>query len=266
MFEPMDKWLAVDFSGQPYFEHAASPLEILCEQEDKEAGEDRNIFADLADFQCRFLAYLFAGGRVEDWRAVARRLLCFSAAAYPAIYMPYLADLDDYPIGEAPAMPFPLRGLLADLAPVKIPFLHVLTAYTRPPEKNTGGSSRWITAATARLYLLARHHHPFLLGPGNLPYEELARIFGEVPAQQPAEMTAAAYRKMLDRARSRWSIRAQELLARPLERVGAHAEALFREKTFGHREACRRAARGNSHRRGTGRRKLAASIDMAALA
>lgn len=94
---------------------------------------------------------------------------------------------------------------------------------------------------TQRTYLLARAYQPALvtLAGKELTYEDLARIFEKDPLHT---------QKARNRARSRWSARAKEVLRRPLESGGASAAIQF-GKSSSAREKMRASAQGNQNRR-----------------
>jgi hypothetical protein len=229
------------------------PDEILMALEDGECDdEDFDLFREMAFFQMAFLIYCFADKVPEDWRAVAKRAWAFLIAAWPAEFFHRpLAEVSSFTLGTGPVSSYPLASLLEHLEPVRGPFLRIAKEWF--PDR-----THWLRRGACHLYLLARHFQPDLLNSRDLPYEMLAGIFEEIPMPPPgapeswcpAGISAKEWGILKDRARSRWSARAQGLLVRPLEDVGSQAPALFGMKTSRVRDLYAAAAVGNSNRRG----------------
>ena len=101
----------------------------------------------------------------------------------------------------------------------------------------------WLKEGCRRLYLVARAYQPDLVRVGGklAGYEEFAEVFGEFNGHEPT-------RKDRDRARSRWSARAQNVLRIPIQQAGARVPALF-GKSSSVRGKYQQAARGNQNRR-----------------
>jgi len=117
----------------------------------------------------------------------------------------------------------------------------------------------WLKHGVQNLYLIARNYQPGLVTRWDgreLSYERLAGVFGEIP-QAPLGEAAVSWLPpgwgrerweiARDRARSRWSARAQQLIARPIARAYGRAPAMF-GKGAAVRAKYSQAAMGNQNR------------------
>jgi hypothetical protein len=110
------------------------------------------------------------------------------------------------------------------------------------------------------LYLIARNYQPGLVTRWDgreLSYERLAAVFGEIPLAPAGESAVGwlppgwgreRWAIARDRARSRWSARAQQLIVRPIERAHGSAPAMF-GKGAAVKRKYQQAAMGNQNRR-----------------
>jgi len=217
-------------------------------------------FSALADWQEEFLVFAFSSSAPEDWRGVALRAHAVLRAVCPGVIATRTHhELLDIRQGAGMASGhYPLGDLVGDARGMEDRISAVLSYYF--PD-----GREWLKNGTQNLYLLARLYQPGLVTRwnGELSYERLAMVFGEIPAEPqeldpaervrwcPAEVTAEAWEEMKARARSRWSARAQKLIMQPMQRAGASMPALY-GKSQKVREKYRQAARGNQNRKGGG--------------
>lgn len=183
------------------------------------------------------LVYLFADGNVARWEDVALR-----AVAVMRRYTPGL--LPGRKFGELEGM-MERSGLQAKFTMEKFDELTVceerglllekLLGYLFPP------GTRWLKRGTRRVYLLARTFQPLLLRQHGkeLGYERLEEIF---------EGRALLTELERDRARSRWSARAQKLIRIPVEANGGRIALQF-GKSATARAKSAASAKGNTNRK-----------------
>jgi hypothetical protein len=207
------------------------------ELERKEEMEDSGGMMERAWIQEDLLVYLFADGYADRWQDVALRALAVMRRYCPALLVGRrFYELDGLKQRGALQASFPLerfdeitaceeRGVL----------LSGLLGYLFP------GGGRWLKKGTMRVYLLARTFQPLLLrSHGSDPgYERLEEIF---------EGRKLTTRKERDRARSRWSARAQKLIRHPVEANGGRIAMQF-GKSATARERYAAAAMGNENRK-----------------
>ena len=196
------------------------------------------------------LAFLFADRAVERWENVGMRALALLRHVVPELlHGRPLDEVAELARAACVARHFPMGEFLelAECEEGRAVLCRILV-YIYPPRR------RWLYFGTQRAYLLARAYQPELVairklvGPDGakrvrrveLVYEDLAEIF---------EGEAARGALARDRARSRWSARAQAVLRRPIEAAGGTCRLTF-GKSATAREAMARSARGNTNRKG----------------
>lgn len=208
---------------------------------DEEAMEHEEGVVDDADefaFQFNaFLSYCFADAKPHEWEAVAARALAIIRQECPEM-------VATWPRAEAAtgAVMWDVDGY----AKISQAFRERKDLFRRVLGHFFKDQREWLKAGVQNMYLVARHYRPRLVTSFNardLTFTELAVIFGEIPRD--------AERVQQDRARARWSAKAQCLIRKPLERVGDVVPSLF-GKSATVREKYRRAQRGNRNRRGNG--------------
>lgn len=226
---------------------ALDPAEILMRIED---GFHESPLAGVVDAQRAWLRFCFADG-ARHWRKVWARLLATLEELVPELLPDPVPD--DFPSSSDHALA--VKCLAEDVDAVLPQFKTLMGFYLG--DNIRAGRYR---AAVGSLYLLARHYMPFLI-EGDLgrrvDFERIAGVMEEIPLAPnskdhswiPPGMDAAEWRKMCGNARSRWSARAQVLLARPIQQAtGRPGPSLFGEKSATVREKYRLAALGNQHR------------------
>lgn len=206
-------------------------MELMEEGEEMSGRERAWIQEDL-------LVYLFADGYAERWEDVALRTLAVMRRYCPSMLM-------DRKFGELEGLKH-RSGLQAKFTMENFDkmtacdereeLLTGLLGYLFPPGK------KWLKRGTMRVYLLARTFQPLLLrSHGSEPgYERLEEIFLGRRLNTTKER---------DRARSRWSARAQKLIRYPVEANGGRIALQFGKSAT----ACKHyaeAAQGNSNRKG----------------
>ena len=237
---------------------AAAPDEVLMAKEEAAEGWK----ADRSDAWEKLLVFLFADGQPEQWENVAMRGLSVIRHCVPSL-------LTDRSLDEVPAIRkratmqqgFRLTDFVEACEDEDFrEMLRGILDYLFP------AGSDWLSAGCKRIYLIARGYQPWLVqiwkerservrlvetdGAGRprvkyvarkfreqqeMSYEDLARIFGEKP----------------EKARQRWSARAQRVIRMPIESAGGKVHLQFgRSATT--REKCAERARGNQHRKKTG--------------
>jgi hypothetical protein len=235
----------------------ARPDEAMMRWEEGiEDGEDSG-FSALADWQEEFLVFCFADAAPEEWQSVALRAHAVMRAVCPGVFA--ARTFHELLAIRAAARPlagrFPLAHLAEDAQGLERLIGGVLGYYF--PD-----GREWIRHGVQNLYLVARMYQPGLVTRwnGEISYERMAMIFGEIPAE-PVEVEQAArahwcpegmgmeeWLTAKARARSRWSARAQKLIMAPLRSAGARAPSLY-GKTATVRDKYRESALGNQNRR-----------------
>lgn len=215
------------------------PDEALEMKEEQEAAGDDTVM-ERAWIQEDLLVYLFADGYAERWQDVALRVLAVMRRYCAGMLMGRrFGELDGLRQRSGLQAAFPL-GKFDEMTACdeREVLLTVLLSYLFPPGK------LWLMRGTMRVYLLARTFQPLLLrSHGTDPgYERLEEIF------QGRRLTT---QKERDRARSRWSARAQKLIRQPVEENGGRI-ALQYGKSATARANYAAAARGNGNRKGKG--------------
>lgn len=224
------------------------PLAIVMESEDNPPPSQVR-----ADVQSIVFCYCFADARAEDWQTVAVRAHALLATLWPAV----IAGRSRHELaaisGHARTTSgFPLADVVSRFSP------ECFDDYARVMEYYFPDGRHWLFTGTQNLYLIARLYQPGLVTrwARDLPYEQLAQIFGELPhgpaglgtEWQPADMTSEDWRKLCGAARSRWSARAQSLIARKIQSHGGRRPGMF-GKCGEVAEKYRQAAMGNQNRR-----------------
>lgn len=212
------------------------PDEALELKEEGDEGDGRQ----RAWIQEDLLVYLFADGSAERWEDVALRVV--------AVMRRFCAGLlVGRKFGELTGMRR-RSELQAEFSMEQFEemtgceereaLLTGLLGYLFPPGKH------WLKRGTMRVYLLARTFQPLLLrSHGNDPgYERMEEIFLGRPLKTKKER---------DRARSRWSARAQKLIRQPVEANGGRIALQF-GKSATARANYAEAAKGNGNRRKKG--------------
>ena len=221
--------------------HGPQPDEALMAAEDLTGYLDLPARVALMD---RLMVYLFASGALECWESVALR-----AHAVMVHCAPHL--LVGRSRGEIP------RLVVTVGSRESAEGLRAATELVRSEKKGAavlarlidfifpGTGRQWLFRGTQRAYLLARTWQPWLVSQDGkeLSYEDLARIF---------EGDALATPKARNKARSRWSARAQEVLRKPIEQAGGTVRLQF-GKSAGARAKMQQSAKGNQNRLGGGR-------------
>ncbi len=216
--------------------HGLAPDEALMAAEDFSAGGGLPARAALLD---GVLVYLFAGREIGCWQNVALRAHALMVHLTPWLLtgrggqeLPGLREAAG--VNHAESLVASTEVCRGDEQGRET--LGRLLAFLFPAE-----GRRWLKRGTQRAYLLARAYQPALVTDmgKELTFEDLARIF---------EGDALATRKDRDRARSRWSARAQEVLRKPIEAAGGTVRVQF-SKSAGAREKMSRSAQGNRNRR-----------------
>ncbi len=206
-------------------------LEMKEEASAEDAGMQR------AWIQEDLLVYLFADGYADRWQDVALRALAVMRRYCPALLVGRrFYELDGLKQRGGLQAAFPMERFDEMTAcDEREALLCGLLGYLFP----TG--SRWLKKGTMRVYLLARTFQPLLLrSHGSDPgYERLEEIF---------EGRKLRTRKERDRARSRWSARAQKLIRHPVEANGGRIALQF-GKSATARARCAAAAKGNGNRK-----------------
>jgi hypothetical protein len=206
------------------------------DMEQREEPED--VIYRRAWIQEDLLVYLFADGNVERWEDVALRAVAVMRRFTPGL-------LPGRKFGELDGMR-ERSGLQASFSMEKFDeltaceergrLLEILLGYLFPP------GTRWLKRGTRRVYLLARTFQPLLLRQHGreLGYERLEEIFEGRRLETELER---------DRARSRWSARAQKLIRKPVEANGGRIALQF-GKSATARAKSAESARGNKNRQG----------------
>lgn len=184
------------------------------------------------------LVYLFADGNADRWQDVTLRALAVMRRFCPVLLVGRaFAEVEGLRERSCLQAAFPL-GKFDELTACeeREALLTGLLGYLYP------SGSQWLKRGTMRVYLLARTFQPLLLrchgtDPG---YERLEEIFQGRPLKTQKER---------DRARSRWSARAQKLIRQPVEANGGRI-ALQYGKSATARANYSAAAKGNGNRRG----------------
>lgn len=207
------------------------------EMEMREEGEDTD--SRRAWIQEDLLVYLFADGDAARWEDVALRALAVMRRFCPNL----LAGRTFHEVdglrkrgGLQSAFSMEKFDELTACEEREV-LLRVLLGYLFPTGR------RWLKRGTMRVYLLARTFQPMLLSRdhGSEPgYERLEEIF---------EGRKLATKTERDRARSRWSARAQKLIREPVEANGGRIALQF-GKSATARANYATAAMGNGNRRG----------------
>jgi hypothetical protein len=223
--------------GLPW--QAADPCEEAMRAE--EAVDDAE---ERADMQELLLCYAFAEARPEEWESVAVRAHALLATLWPAV----IAGRSRHELAAIcqrarPDGGFPLAEVTGRFTRESYAAFEPVMAYYFPDGR------QWLMGGVQNLYLVARLYQPGLVTRWghDVTYEELARIFGEMPRER-GEMGEDEWRRMCGAARARWSARAQGLIARKIEGHGGRRPAMY-GKGAAVAEKYRAAAMGNSNRR-----------------
>ena len=208
-----------------------------------DAGEEGTLRAWIQE---DLLVYLFADGDASRWQDVALRALAVMRRYCPALLAGRkFREVDGLRQRGGMQAGFPMEKFDELTAcDEREALLRGLLGYLFP------NGRRWLKRGTMRVYLLARTFQPQLLSThGSEPgYERLEEIF------EGRKLTS---KKERDRARSRWSARAQKLIRQPVEANGGRIALQF-GKSATARANYAAAAAGNGNRRG--KRKKSAEI------
>lgn len=245
---------------------AASPWNIpdprecaMIAEEGMSEDEERTEALDL------FLSYCFADAEPAEWRLVACRAHAAIATLWPhTIAMRSQHEILDARTGARAVHGFPLGDLVR-----RFEVMEVLGEFDQVIAFFFPDSRAWLLTGTQHLYLVARLYAPGLVTrwKGDLTFEQMAGVFGEIPLPPEGEDREAwippgwdreAWHTARDRARSRWSARAQNLITRKIESVGASRPQMF-GKGATVAGKYRQAALGNSNRRGNAERTRGAN-------
>lgn len=214
------------------------PDEALERKEEGEDADDASEGTLRAWIQEDLLVYLFADCDATRWQAVALRALAVMRRFCPELLAGRkFLEVDGLRRRAWPTGAFPLEKFDELTAcDEREALLRGLLGYLFPD------GSRWLKRGTMRVYLLARTFQPVLLSTdGSEPgYERMEEIF---------EGRKLKNRKERDRARSRWSARAQKLIRQPVEKNGGRIAMQF-GKSATARANYAAAAKGNGNRRG----------------
>lgn len=231
-FEAMDSEEASSAAWQ-----GLAPDRDLEQREEREHGSYRRAW-----IQEDLLVYLFADGNVARWEDVALRAVAvmrrFAPGLLPGRKFHELDGLRERSGLQAAFSMEKFDELTACEERQRL--LETLLGYLFPP------GSRWLKRGTRRVYLLARTFQPLLLRRygEELCYEKLEEIFEGKPLLTEIER---------DRARSRWSARAQKLIRKPIEANGGRIHLQF-GKSATARAKSSASAKGNKNRRGKKKR------------
>jgi hypothetical protein len=222
-----------------------SPDEELMAKE--EAGDEVPRRAWLQEV---LLAFLFADGKPEVWENVALRAFAVFRYCFPGLLAKRC--LNEVEGLERRAK---LKGAFSMEELVRLSneeewreVLERILDFLYPAR------SQWLFKGTQRVYLLAREYQPGLLAVErvvevngrivprkvDMCYEVMAEIF------EGEELNGPEGR---DRARSRWSARAQVLLRKPIEEAGGVSRLHF-GKSLEARLKMAMKAKGNANRKG----------------
>lgn len=225
---------------------ALPPDEEMMSREDPQDDAPRRawLFGDVLDF-------LFADEDPRRWQNVAMRAVALFRTCLPAELVGRKEDEVRLIEQQSGAMrKFEVRQWIELISDEDS---HAsMTGIVRFIFPDSG--RRWLSKGTMRAYLLARAYRPKLvevqkLSDGcrersaELSYEDLEEIFSG------ARLTTEEDR---DRARSRWSARAQAAIRRPIEEAGGTARLPF-GKSAQARDKMRKSAEGNHNRRKLGK-------------
>ena len=207
--------------------------ELELREEGEEGADSRRAW-----IQEDLLVYLFADGDADRWQDVALRALAVMRRFCPALLAGRtFREVDGLRRRGGMQAAFPMEKFdeLTDCEEREA-LLRGLLGYLFP------NGRRWLKQGTMRVYLLARTFQPTLMSThGREPgYERLEEIF---------EGRKLATRKERDRARSRWSARAQKLIRQPVEANGGRIALQF-GKSATARAHYAEAAMGNGNRKG----------------
>lgn len=243
------EWAAahhVDLSADLQW-HGLSPDEEAMLREDGDDEVDsRTEWQDhhRAAMQRLLLVYLFADKDAGCWENVGVRALAVMRYYLPATLNRRPQErLEGVRAAARTMTGFPLQDLVRLIAAhCEEEMVEKVMDYFFPPPKKDEVREDWLKEGCARVYLLARMYQGTLIEVEGeeLTYEGMARIFDNDPL---------ATARARNRARSRWSAKAQKLIRKPIEKAGGKARL-----TFGKSEAARvnyaRAAMGNRNRAG----------------
>jgi hypothetical protein len=218
--------------------HSARADEAMMERE--ECGlEETNWATNSAWLLEALMVYLFADWTPERWQSVALRAYYLMRKC--SIWQ--LAGQKNEPEIEAlkrQVQKWDSFGLddfllLCQQDEYREPLARMI-AYLYP-----GTGRQRLFRGTQRTYLLARAYQPALVTVAGkeLTYEDMAKIF---------EADSLTTQKARNRARSRWSARAKEVLRKPLESAGARGAIQF-SKSSSARDKMRASAKGNTNRK-----------------
>ena len=230
--------------------HGKSPDEAMMEAEEWEGDDAEPV--DEARLMERLMVYLFSGEELARWENVALRAWAVLVSFAPhVVARRSREELGSLQAGQGVNREDCLRGLLGIYgvnAPGREAMVKLLL-FIFP-----GEGRRWLLRGTQRAYLLARAYQPGLVSEWyedprspdaerrwkEVTFERLAEIFDGQPLLTDTER---------DRARSRWSARADVVLRRPIESAGGCSGVHF-SKSATSREKMRASARGNKNRQG----------------
>lgn len=234
--------------------HSLPPDEcMMAKEEGAHLGDQRAIMQEL------LFVYLFVDGMPAVWQNVALRALAVLRHFTPGLLRGRAFD----EVAAIQAQADPRRGFVfADLVGLveadSEQYLLRMLRYFFPDGKD------WLKEGCMRVYLIARNYQPWLVTVGTeaLSFEELSWVFGEIDFN-PREVRVRMHklRKVegqdipktieeneMDRARSRWSARAQNLIRKPIEKAGGRIHLQF-GKSAETRGKYADAARGNQNRK-----------------
>jgi len=203
-----------------------------------------------------FMAYCFADAEPGEWRLVACRAHASIATLWPhVIAQRSQHEMLEMREGARPVHGFPLGDLVR-----RFEAMDVMEEFDKVVDFFFPDCRTWLLSGTQHLYLVARLYAPGLVTrwKGELTFEQMAGVFGEIPLPPEGEdretwtppgWSRTDWHTARDRARSRWSARAQNLITRKIESVGAARPQMF-GKGATVAGKYRQAAMGNSNRRG----------------
>jgi hypothetical protein len=217
--------------------HAAAPDEEVMAREEAREDVEGGGPPRRAWLQELLLVFLFADRDPRRWPNVALRGLAILRHILPDVLVGRdLGEVEELQRGARVRGGYGLEEFqeLAGEEDFRT-MLEVMVKYFFPDGRE------WLKNGCRRVYLIARQYQPHLVTVKGrvLSYEDFADIFSE------GDMECEEAR---DRARSRWSARAQNVIRHPIEAAGGRGALLF-GKSATARARCAESARGNSNRR-----------------